>query len=206
MTVDIFAIKGDITRIKTDVIVNAANTWMRGGGGVDGAIHRAAGTAQLLEELERRCPNSDCPVGEVVWTTAHDLPAKFIIHAVGPDFRREDQQDISLLENCYINAMDLADRMEATCISFPLISSGIFGCPKEDAARAAVWAIRNFDAIGSAAFPQARTCTEVNIICFDDADFELVERIIEEPMPAHWSPSLTVRSAWQSAQVATIVL
>jgi O-acetyl-ADP-ribose deacetylase len=126
---------GDITEQDVDAIVNAANSRMRGGGGVDGAIHRAGGP-EVLEDCIRRFPNG-LPTGKAGWTTAGGLPARWIIHAVGPNYNA-DQRDPELLASCYREALRIADELGARSIAFPAISAGIYGWPLESAVEIAV--------------------------------------------------------------------
>src|SRR5699024_8811560 len=118
------AVQGDITTQEVDVIVNAANSAMRGGGGVDGAIHRAGGPA-VLEDCVARFPDG-LPTGEAGWTTAGDLPSRWVIHTVGPN-HRAGQTDRSLLVSCYRRCLEVADALGARSIAFPLVSVGISG-------------------------------------------------------------------------------
>ena len=129
--------RGDITKIPVDVIVNAANSSLSGGGGVDGAIHRAAGP-QLLEESRRLAP---CPTGSAVVTKAYRLPAEWVIHAVGPVWEGGQAAEDELLASCYATAMRLADERGARSISFPAISCGVYGFPIERASRIAARAV-----------------------------------------------------------------
>jgi len=131
--------RGDITTQQVDAIVNAANSAMRGGGGVDGAIHRAGGPA-VLADCIARFPNG-LPTGQAGWTTAGDLPARWVIHVVGPNHAR-GQTDRSLLTSCYSNALAVADQLGAETVAFPLVSAGIYGWPLDDAAAAAVETLR----------------------------------------------------------------
>lgn len=131
----ITAVEGDITEQQVDAIVNAANTAMRGGGGVDGAIHRAGGPA-VLRDCVSRFPDG-LATGDAGWTTAGDLPAQWVIHTVGPNYTA-GQRDRSLLESCYRRALKVADELGARTVAFPLISSGIFGWPSWDAIAAAI--------------------------------------------------------------------
>ncbi|GAA3034527.1 O-acetyl-ADP-ribose deacetylase [Gordonia defluvii] len=135
-------IHDDITRVDADAIVNAANTRMRGGGGVDGAIHRAGGMA-ILEDCVRRFPNG-LVVGDAGWTTAGNLPARWVIHTVGPNYIA-GQQDRSLLVACYRRSLEVADELGAQRIAFPLVSAGIFGWPLDDAIAVAADTIRGAD-------------------------------------------------------------
>lgn len=132
---DIEVVQGDITRLAVDAIVNAANSRMRGGGGVDGAIH-AAGGPEILADCVRRFPHG-LPTGQAGWTTAGRLPARWVIHVVGPN-RRAGRTDRGLLTSCYANALRVADDLGAASVAFPLVSAGAYGWPLEDAARAAV--------------------------------------------------------------------
>jgi O-acetyl-ADP-ribose deacetylase (regulator of RNase III) len=128
-------VQGDITTQDVDAIVNAANRGMRGGGGVDGAIHSAAGSG-LLAECVERFPDG-LATGAAGWTTGHALPARYVIHVVGPN-HRAGERDRSLLVSCYANALAVADELELTSIAFPLVSAGVYGWPREDAIRVAV--------------------------------------------------------------------
>jgi O-acetyl-ADP-ribose deacetylase (regulator of RNase III) len=129
----------DITSLAVDAIVNAANSALRGGGGVDGAIHRAAGPG-LLEELQQW---SHCPPGSAVLTGGHDLPARYVIHAVGPVWRGGDRDEATVLRTAYEAAFALAHlREDIRAIAFPAISTGVYNYPKREAARIAVEAMR----------------------------------------------------------------
>ena len=127
---------GDITQERVDAIANAANEALRGGGGVDGAIHRAAGPG-LLNELRRRYPDGT-PTGTAVVTEAHGLPARWVLHAVGPIWRGGDAGEEDLLGNAYRSCLRLADELGARSVAFPAISMGIYGYPPPDGARVAV--------------------------------------------------------------------
>jgi O-acetyl-ADP-ribose deacetylase len=129
-------IHGDITTERLDAIANAANEALRGGGGVDGAIHRAAGPG-LLEELRQRYPDGT-PTGTAVATAGHDLPAEWVLHAVGPIWRGGNQGEEALLEAAYRGCLRLADELGARSVGFPAISMGIYGYPAADGARVAV--------------------------------------------------------------------
>lgn len=133
-------VQGDITTQHVDAIVNAADSRMRGGGGVDGAIHRAGGPA-ILADCVRRFPDG-LPTGRAGWTTAGDLPARWVVHVVGPD-RRAGQTDPDLLASCYREALRVADELGAVTMAFPAVSAGIFGWPMDDAARIAVHTVRS---------------------------------------------------------------
>jgi O-acetyl-ADP-ribose deacetylase (regulator of RNase III) len=132
-------VTGDITEQAVDAVVNAANRAMRGGGGVDGAIHRAGGPAILADCIER-FPNG-LETGGAGWTTAGDLPAAWVIHVVGPNWNA-GQRDPDLLASCYRAALRVADELSVHTIAFPAVSAGIYGWPLDDAARIAVETVR----------------------------------------------------------------
>lgn len=132
-------LQGDITTVAVDAVVNAASSAMRGGGGVDGAIHAAGGPTILAECIER-FPDG-LPTGEAGWTTAGDLPARWVIHTVGPN-HRAGQRERGLLESCYRRSLEVADELGARSVAFPLVSAGIYGWPKGDAVACAVETIR----------------------------------------------------------------
>lgn len=157
----ITAVQGDITRQHVDAIVNAANSAMRGGGGVDGAIHRAGGP-DVLQDCIRRFP-AGLATGDAGWTTAGNLPARWVIHTVGPNYTA-GQRDRAVLESCYRRSLQVADELGAAAIAFPLISAGIYGWPKDDAIAAAV------DTIAAADTDVAA----VTIVAFDVTTFEAV--------------------------------
>jgi O-acetyl-ADP-ribose deacetylase len=156
---DVTLERGDITTQQVDAIVNAANTAMRGGGGVDGAIHRAGGPAVLADCIER-FPNG-LPTGRAGWTTAGDLPARWVIHVVGPNYTR-GQTDRSLLTSCYSNVLEVADELGAETVAFPLVSAGIYGWPLEDAALAAVETLRRTPS----------RVSEARLVAFGDAAYD----------------------------------
>jgi O-acetyl-ADP-ribose deacetylase len=135
--VNVTAVEGDITTQDVDAIVNAANERMRGGGGVDGAIHRAAGRA-LYDECVARFPRG-LPTGEAGWTHGFDLPARWVIHVVGPIHGVGDR---SQLVSCYANALRVADELGCATVAFPLVSAGVYGWPLDDAIAAAVDTLR----------------------------------------------------------------
>ena len=133
--VPVEVVRADITELQVDAVVNAANSAMRGGGGVDGAIHRAGGPA-VLADCIARFPNG-LPTGEAGWTTAGDLPARWVIHVVGPNWHA-GQREPELLASCYRNALSVAAELGAASITFPLVSAGVYGWPLDDAARIAI--------------------------------------------------------------------
>ncbi|UUI67254.1 O-acetyl-ADP-ribose deacetylase [Aeromicrobium duanguangcaii] len=140
MSTTISAVQGDITTLEVDAIVNAANNAMRGGGGVDGAIH-AAGGPDVLADCIARFPHG-LATGDAGWTTAGDLPARWIIHTVGPN-RHAGQTDPDLLESCYRRSLEVADELGAREVAFPLIGAGVYGWSKTDSVAAAVRAVRS---------------------------------------------------------------
>ena len=141
---------GDITRQETDAVVNAANSSLLGGAGVDGAIHRAGG-AQILEACrairQTRYPEG-LPTGEAVITTAGLLPARYVIHTVGPIWGQHAGREVELLANCYRNSLALAVAHKLASIAFPAISTGAYGYPQQEAAQVASQAIRDFLSAG----------------------------------------------------------
>lgn len=136
---EIEVVEGDITAQEVDAVVNAANRAMRGGGGVDGAIHRAGGP-EVLADCRRRFPKG-LATGDAGWTTAGMMPAHWVIHVVGPNHNR-GETDRSLLTSCYRRALEVADELGAASIAFPLVSAGSYGWPREDAVDAALETLR----------------------------------------------------------------
>jgi len=154
-------VQGDITAQHVDAVVNAANRGMRGGGGVDGAIHRVGGPA-VLEDCIQRFPDG-LGTGQAGWTTAGDLAARWVIHVVGPNYRA-GERDRSLLTSCYSGALAVADEIGARTLAFPLVSAGVYGWPKQDAVSAAVETL-------SAADTQVE---EARMVAFDAASYALI--------------------------------
>lgn len=161
--------QGDITRLQVDAIVNAANPSLLGGGGVDGAIHRAAGPG-LLEECRAL---GGCPVGEARLTAGHDLPASHVIHTVGPVWQDGRHNEDKLLASCYRNSLQLAVEHKLRSVAFPSISTGAYGFPIERASRIALRIILNFIATEDAA-------PRVVVTCFSAQDLETYRRVYEE--------------------------
>jgi len=162
-------IQGDITQLKVDAIVNAANTSLLGGGGVDGAIHRAAGPG-LLEECRQL---NGCPTGNAKITKGHRLPAKYIIHTVGPVWKGGVYTEEALLASCYLKAMELAVENDCKTIAFPNISTGIYRFPKELAASIAIKSVTSF----LAEHPQIE---KVFFVCFDFENLKIYQNLIKE--------------------------
>lgn len=161
--------KGDITKLKVDAIVNAANSSLMGGGGVDGAIHRAGGP-QILEECKKIVARQgSCKTGEAVITTAGNLPAKFVIHTVGPVWNGGRQNEETLLANCYKNSLRLAVENNCKTIAFPAISTGVYRFPKDKAAAIAVQTV-------SAALKNLPGIERVLFVCFDEENYPLVQQ------------------------------
>lgn len=157
--------RGDITRQETEAIVNAANSSLLGGGGVDGAIHRAGGPQILNECKQIRARQGECPTGEAVITTGGDLPATYVIHTVGPVWRGGDRGEPGLLRNAYLNSLRLAAEKGIRSISFPSISTGAYRFPIAQAARIAVRAVREF-ALGN------EVPGEIRFVLFSDSDLQ----------------------------------
>lgn len=164
-------IKDDITKLNVDAIVNAANTSLLGGGGVDGAIHRAGG-GKILEECKKiRERQGGCEVGEAVITTAGNMPAKFVIHTVGPIWHGGLKGEENLLRNCYKNSLKLAVENNIKTIAFPNISTGVYRYPKESAAEIAVDEISEF-------LKDNDSIDEVIFVCFNQENYDLYAKIL----------------------------
>lgn len=167
-------LKGDITKVTVDCIVNAANTSLLGGGGVDGAIHRAGGNAILEDCRKIIAKQGGCKVGEAVITTAGNLPSKFVIHTVGPVWNGGQKNEREKLSNCYINSLQLAVANNCRTIAFPNISTGIYKFPKDEAARIAVSTTVEF-------LSKNKEIDKVIFVCFDDDNFGFIEsQLIEK--------------------------
>jgi O-acetyl-ADP-ribose deacetylase (regulator of RNase III) len=158
--------KGDITTLEVDAVVNAANQALLGGGGVDGAIHRVAGP-----ELVEACrPLGGCPTGDARATPGFGLPARWVIHAVGPRWRGGHAGEPEALASCYRRALEVADELGARSVAFPAISTGIYGYPAEEAARVAVETVTS----------TASQVDTVVLVAFDDRTLELYSRLLGE--------------------------
>lgn len=159
-------IKGDITKVKVDAIVNAANNSLLGGGGVDGAIHRAAGP-ELLEECKQL---GGCETGEAKITKGYKLPAKYVIHTVGPIWQGGEYSEEEKLANCYSNSLKLAAENKIKSIAFPSISTGVYGFPIGKAAPIALREAEKF-------LEKDKTIKEVIFILFSDKDFQIYQNL-----------------------------
>lgn len=166
-------VQGDITKQKTEAIVNAANTSLLGGGGVDGAIHRAGGP-QILEECRAiRARQGGCEPGAAVITNAGKLPAKKVIHTVGPVWTGDkEEEQKAVLVSCYIESLKLAIQNDLKTIAFPNISTGVYRFPKDIAAQTAYQTVHDF-------LTSNDTIDEVIFVCFDDVNFNLYSKLIE---------------------------
>lgn len=161
----ITAIKADITTLDVDAIVNAANTSLLGGGGVDGAIHRAAGP-----ELLRECKSlGGCQTGQAKATKGYNLPARYVIHTVGPVWHGGNAGEPDLLAACYKNSLALAEKLELQSIAFPGISTGVYGYPKDQAAEIAVATVSGTD---------CASVREVIFCCFSNEDLQIYQVLL----------------------------
>jgi O-acetyl-ADP-ribose deacetylase (regulator of RNase III) len=165
-------IRGDITRVQADAIVNAANTSLLGGGGVDGAIHRAGGP-RILEECRKIIARQGgCKTGDVVITTAGELPAKFVIHTVGPVWNGGEKGEAQKLADCYRKSLQLAVEHGCQTIAFPNISTGIYKFPKRDAARIAVSTVSDF-------LSRPNQNIKVFFVCWDDENALFIQQELD---------------------------
>jgi O-acetyl-ADP-ribose deacetylase (regulator of RNase III) len=170
-------LRGDITKIPADAIVNAANSGLRGGGGVDGAIHRAGGPAIMLE-LDQIRPAGGCPTGSAVATKAGNLPAKHVFHAVGPVWEGGGEGEAELLASCYRTCLQMAEERAAKILSFPSISTGVYGYPVDRAARVALDALCDY-----LTSTQQTVIDEVVFVLFDDRTFQAYSAALQAPTP-----------------------
>jgi len=168
------AIRGDITTVAVDVIVNAANSSLMGGGGVDGAIHRAGGPAILEECRAIVARQGELPTGDAVITTGGELPARHVIHTVGPIWGTVTEEEaVRLLASCYTSSLDLAVEAEARTIAFPNISTGVYRFPKHLAATTATQAVRAW------VDEHPTGIDEVWFVCFDTENLELCTKLLD---------------------------
>ncbi|QVK18308.1 O-acetyl-ADP-ribose deacetylase [Mycoplasmatota bacterium] len=165
--------KGDITKIKVDAIVNAANSSLLGGGGVDGAIHKAGGKKILEECMLIRNKKGSCKTGEAVITTAGRLEAKYVIHTVGPVWNGGNNNEQLLLKNCYLISLKLAVDNGVKSIAFPNISTGIYKFPKQLAAKIAIKTIQDF-------VETDVNINEIILVCYDEENYKIYLNIIED--------------------------
>lgn len=161
---------GDITTIETAAIVNAANSALLGGGGVDGAIHRKGGPQILEECMAIRRRQGGCETGQAVITTAGKLPARYVIHTVGPIWKGGNRDEPDLLAGCYRTSLALCVEHTLPTVAFPNISTGVYGYPKQAAAEVALSAVK--------AFEPGSSIEEVTFVCFDSENFEIYEAMI----------------------------
>jgi O-acetyl-ADP-ribose deacetylase (regulator of RNase III) len=166
-------VKGDITLQKTDAIVNAANSGLMGGGGVDGAIHRAGGPAILEECKKIVAEQGRLPAGKAVITTGGNLAAKYVIHTVGPVWQGGDNNEAGVLAGAYLSCLRLAEKRKLASISFPSISTGAYGYPLEAAAAVAVAAVVKF------AKEEASSIKEIVFVLFSEAAYTQYARVLE---------------------------
>lgn len=162
---EVDVIRGDITRIEVDAIINAANSRLAGGGGVDGAIHAAAGREQLAEACARL---GGCRTGDAKATPGFALPAKWIIHTVGPVWEGGGRGEEKLLRSCYRRAVEVAEELECRSVAFPAISTGVYGYPKDQAAAVAVQTLTGLDT----------TVARLLLVAFDERTAELYRRLL----------------------------
>lgn len=174
MKTEIKLIKGDITIMVVDAIVNAANSSLLGGGGVDGAIHRKGGS-QILEECKAiRNRQGKCKTGDAIYTSAGLLSAKYVIHTVGPIWKGGKNKEPVLLASCYRKSLEIADSLLVKSIAFPNISTGVYRFPKAEAAQIAI------DAVNLFIDNENSNIEEVIFVCFDDENYQLYESLLNK--------------------------
>jgi O-acetyl-ADP-ribose deacetylase (regulator of RNase III) len=164
--------QGDITKFSVDAVVNAANSSLMGGGGVDGAIHRAGGKQIMEECMEIINRQGSCRTGEAVITTGGKLPAKYVIHTVGPVWNGGKNNEEQLLVNCYTNSLKIAADKYIKTIAFPNISTGVYRFPKLNAAKIAIDTVDRF-------LQTHPDITEVLFVCYDDENYRLYEKLLK---------------------------
>jgi O-acetyl-ADP-ribose deacetylase (regulator of RNase III) len=164
-------LQGDITKLEVDAIVNAANSSLMGGGGVDGAIHRAGGPVILDECRQIVARQGRCETGEAVITSGGNLPAKLVIHTVGPVWHGGNNNEADLLRNAYLNSLKLAVENGVETIAFPNISTGVYGYPKEKAADIAIRTVIEFLRVND-------QLQQVYFVCFDEENLQIYQRLL----------------------------
>lgn len=169
----IAVVQGDITKLQVDAVVNAANSSLLGGSGVDGAIHRAAGPRLLEECIQIRNRQGGCATGQAVITSGGNLPARFVIHTVGPVWRGGAFRENELLRDAYRNSLKIASENQLTTVAFPNISTGIYGFPKGNAAAIAIQEVNRFLAYHA-------SLVHVLFCCFDDENYAIYKKMLNE--------------------------
>lgn len=170
---DIRVHKGDITEMAVDAIVNAANSRLAGGGGVDGAIHRAGGPVIAEQCREWIAQHGRLATGQAMVTNGGELPARFVIHTVGPVWSEHDPMDSrALLASCYTGSLDAAANRGCVTVAFPNISTGVYGFPKQDAGEVAVASVRGW-------LDDNDAVDEVTFVCFDDENFAIYSELVD---------------------------
>lgn len=165
---EIELVKGDITQITADAIVNAANTSLLGGGGVDGAIHRSAGPG-LLEECKTL---GGCKTGKAKYTVGYNLPAKYVIHTVGPVWKGGNTNESELLASCYAESLKIAVKLGVGSIAFPNISTGVYGFPKEKAAKIAIETVKGFQ-------NKMMPVKKLKFVVFDEENYSIYRKLLD---------------------------
>jgi len=168
-------LKGDITTVKVDAIVNAANSSLMGGGGVDGAIHRAGGAAILEACRKIVAKQGGCKIGDAVITTAGKLPANYVIHTVGPVWNGGQRHEEELLYDCYKNSLILAVKNGCKTVAFPNISTGVYGFPKDNAANIATQSVIDF-------LRGSDKIDNVIFVCFDENNYYLIKKQLDSKL------------------------
>lgn len=167
----ISVIQGDITKMEVDAIVNAANSSLMGGGGVDGAIHRAGGSTILAECREIVARQGSCGTGQAVITSGGKLSSRYVIHTVGPVWHGGNNNEANLLHNAYLNSLKSAVENGVETIAFPNISTGVYGFPKGNAAKIAIETVTEF-------LLENDQIKQVYFVCFDQENYELYQKLI----------------------------
>ncbi|WP_085523653.1 O-acetyl-ADP-ribose deacetylase [Tuberibacillus sp. Marseille-P3662] len=167
-------LQADITKLDVDAIVNAANESLLGGGGVDGAIHKAGGPqiSQECQIIKKR--QNNCPTGDAVYTSAGDMPSRYVIHTVGPVWSGDSQTEQALLQSCYDQSLMLAEQLDVETIAFPNISTGVYGYPKQQAADVAIQTVKRFFQTQ----PES-SIRKVFFVCYDEENYQLYKRMLK---------------------------